>query len=124
MQLDTEGKGLAAIFKEWHVPLVKELFERTLSSGEAHKFIVKHDIRTKKKNRDPVSRASIIFFLNDLVDDGLLSYTEFSGKGGWARRYEMTLTREEFAHKIIGHFVGQLLLTFPKESLTFMWPRP
>ncbi len=125
MQLDTNKKGLAAIFKPWQVPLVDELFERPLKSGEAHKFLVKKDIRASSKGgHGPVSRASAIFFLNDMVDLGLLEYSEATGKGGHHRIYEMTLTREEFAHKITGLFVSKLLEVFPKESLTFLWPRP
>jgi len=123
MPLDTNKKGLAAIFKPWQVPLVLELFKRELTSGKAHKFLEDNDIRTSPKARGPVSRASAIFFLNDLVDEELLSYTAFSGKGGWGRRYSMTLTREEFAHKITGLFVSRLLEVFPKESPSFAWPR-
>jgi hypothetical protein len=124
MQLDTNKKGLVALFKPWQVPLVEEIFKRPLKSGEAHKFLVDKDIRTSETARGPVSRASVIFFLNDLVDEEILTYTEYSGKGGWGRKYEMTLTREEFAHKITGLFVNKLLEVFPKESLTFLWPRP
>lgn len=124
MQLDTDKEGLAAIFREWQVPLVEELFNRKLTSSEAHRLLKELDVRTSRKVRGSVSRASVINFLNDMVDLGLLGYTEVSGKGGWGRRYEMTLTREEFAHKITGLFVAKLLEAFPKESLTFMWPRP
>jgi len=124
MQLDTSGKGLAAFFKSWQAPLVDELFERPLKSGEAHKFLEDNDIRTGEKARGPVSRASAIFFLNDLVDIDLLDYSEGTGKGGHHRIYKMVLTREEFAHKITGLFVSKLLEVFPKESLTFLWPRP
>lgn len=124
MQLDTSGKGLAAFFKPWQVPLVEEIFEGPLTSGKAHKFLKENDIRTRGKGRGPVSRASAIFFMNDMVDWGLLDYSEATGKGGHHRIYKMTLTREEFAHKITGLFVNKLLKVFPKESLTFLWPRP
>ena len=125
MQLDTEGKRRAAIFKEWQVPLLDHLFGRDLTSTEAHKFLMYQDIRVKgSKGRAPVSRGSVILFLNKLVEEEFLTYTEFTGRGGWGKRYSMTLTREQFAHKITGKFVSKLLEAFPKESLTFMWPRP
>ncbi len=58
-----------------------------------------------------------------MIDAGLLEYTEDTGKGGYHRIYEMTLTREEFAYKLIDLFVNKLLEVFPEESKTFMWPK-
>lgn len=124
MQLRIDKKGLEAIFQPWHIPLVDELFRGEHTTVEAHQFIVKHDIKTHPDARNPVSRASVIYFLSDLNDLGLLDYTEYSGKGGWGRRYRMNLTREEFNHKIIDLFVNKLSETFPQESLTFTWPQP
>jgi len=124
MQLDTDKNGLVVFFKPWQVPLVDELFERTLTSGQAQKFLEDHDIRTTQRGRGPVSRASAIFFMNEMVDWGLLDYSEETGRGGYHRIYKMVLTREEFAHKITGLFVSKLLEVFPTESLTFLWPRP
>ena len=34
-----------------------------------------------------MSRASVIFFLNDMVDDGILRYVSKTGKGGHHRVY-------------------------------------
>lgn len=124
MQLDTDQKGLTAIFKDWQVPLVEELFRRKLTSKEATDFLEERDIRTSQKGRGPVSRASVINFLNDIVDQGLLDYDAESGKGGYHRIYKMTHTRKEFAHKITDKFVNKLLEAFPKENKTFPWPQP
>ena len=46
------------------------------------------------------SRASVIFFLNDLVDSGYASYISATGKGGHHRLYYTELTSEEFIVKI------------------------
>lgn len=124
MKLDTDKKGLAAIFKDWHVSLVEELFERPLTSGEAYKFLEEQNIRAAKREHGTVSRASVINFLNKLVDLGLSDYDIKTGKGGQAKIYKMTLTREEFAHKIIGMFVNKLRESFPEESETFPWLKP
>lgn len=125
MQLDTDKNGLEAIFRSWQVPLVEELFNRKVKSGEAHEFLKERDVRTGGKGSyTSVSRASVINFLNKLVDLELLGYTTRSGKGGYHRIYEMTLTREEFAHKIIGLFVNKLRESFPEENKTFTWPQP
>jgi len=123
MQLNTEKKGIVAIFKPWQTALIKELFKRKLTSGAAHKFLEEKDIRATKKGHGTLSRASAIFFMNDMVDLGLLSYTTKTGKGGHHRIYEMVLTKEEFAHKIISLFVNSILKAFPKESPSYDWPR-
>ncbi len=125
MKLDTDKKGLEAIFKEWHVPLIGELFKGESGSGKLYKFTEEHDIRTGGKgSSSSVSRASIIFFLNDLVDEEILTYEYRTGKGGHHRVYKMLFTREELAHKLIGQFVNKLLEVFPEESKTFTWPQP
>ena len=124
MKLDTDKEGLEAIFKTWAVPLIDEfLTGRSMTSGQAHKFLEKKGIKTGHKGRGIVSRTSVIFFLNDMIDAGLLEYTMGTGKGGYHRCYKMTLTLEELAHKLIDQFVNKLLEVFPEESKTFMWPK-
>lgn len=123
MQLDTDQKGLSVLFKEWQVPLVEKLFRASLTSRDAHEFLAENDVRTSKGlTHNSVSRASVINFLNDLVNQDLLEYDAESGKGGYHRIYKMALTREEFAHRITGQFVDKLLEAFP-ESKNFPWPR-
>jgi len=125
MQLSTDRPGLVAVFKEWQVPLVLELFDgKPMSSREAWKFLGDNDVRAGQKGQGPrpVSRASVINFMNSLVDQGLLDYSLVTGKGGHRRIYRMILTREVFAHKITGQFVNKLLEAFP-ESKNFRWPR-
>jgi len=36
-----------------------------------------------KDHPDSKSRASLIFFLNDMVEEGVLEYEEKTGKGGY-----------------------------------------
>jgi len=46
------------------------------------------------------SRASVIFFLNALVDNEYLSYSDATGKGGHHRTYYTTLSKDELMMKI------------------------
>ncbi len=124
MKLDTDKNGLEAIFRKWQVPLVEELFSgKPMTSGEAHMFLVKKGVKADQKGRGPISRASVINFLNGMIDNGLLEYTDDTGKGGHHRIYKMTLNREEFSHALLGRFVNRLISIFPQESKTFRWPR-
>ncbi len=125
MQLNTDREGLGVIFRKWQVPLVEEFFSgNPMTSKEAHKFLKARNIMASQKGRGPVSRASVINFLNGMIDNGLLEYTEDTGQGGYHRIYKMPLTREEFAHKLINLFVDTLRTSFPQESKTFTWPQP
>ncbi len=117
MQLDTDKNGLPAIFKAWQVPLIEELFKRNpMISRQAHIFLKERDIVTGGTgSKVSVSRASVINFLNYLVDQELLNYTMETGKGGYHRIYTMTLTREAFNHRIIDLFLDTLRTAFPTE---------
>ncbi len=48
------------------------------------------------QSRDSISRASIINYLNAMVDEGLFSFTEVTGKGGHRRIYRARIDRREF----------------------------
>ena len=122
MKLDTQKNGLSAMFKDWQVPLVLELLNgKPMISREAWKFLEEHDVKAKQKGRGTVSRASVINFLNSLVDNDLLDFTLETGKGGHRMIYRMYLTREQFAHAIMSRFVNKLREAFPNESRTFVW---
>ena len=121
MKLDTQRSGMAAIFKDWQVPLVLELLNgKPMISREAWKFLENHDVRATQKKRGTVSQASVINFLNSLVDQALLTFSLETGKGGHRRIYRMVLTREAFAYKVMGAFVEKLREVFPRESRAFL----
>ena len=126
----TDKKLLESIFKKWQIPLIEKILDgQPITSRTAYKFLEERDIRTigkGTKSRDSttsVSRASVINFLNYMVDQDILNYTVESGKGGHHRIYSMTLTREAFAWKIMSKFFDKLLEAFP-ESENFPWPVP
>ena len=121
MKLNIKNNGLEALFKPWQVPLIHELFKRgSMNSGKAWTFLVEQNVMAKSKPR-PISRASVINFLNDMVDNDLLDFSLKTGKGGHHRVYKMIFTREEFAHEIIEKFIRKIIEVFPEESKSFTW---
>ena len=60
------------------------------------------------------SRASVIFFLNDLVEDGILTYEERTGKGGHHRVYFPNMNKEEFTSYVVGSINEKLATVFPQ----------
>jgi predicted transcriptional regulator len=84
--------------------------ERTgITSGQAHEFLMGHP--------DSKSRASVIIFLNKMVEEGILQYEEKSGKGGYHRVYYPKMTKEQFAHHVVEMITRKLSETFPSAQV-------
>jgi len=63
-----------------------------------------------------ISRASIINFLNAMVDEAVLGYEEETGKGGYHRVYKPTLKEEEFKRYLAEMMISSLLKDFPAQT--------
>ena len=81
MKIDTTKKGLLLAFKPYQVEVLKTIWDSPegLHSGKIWEKVNEHE---------KISRASVTYFCNDMVDEGILKYHERSGKGGWHRVYE------------------------------------
>ena len=92
INLDREGWG--ALFKDWQIPLVVLLKGDThdivnpLRSREAWLYV--NDSGFKK------SRASVIFFLQDMHEKGWLEKGERTGKGGHHEVYWKAAPFDQF----------------------------
>jgi len=111
MIFDTSGEGLLTLFKPYQAALMEHIWElnnpgRTgVTSGQAYKFLQNHP--------DSKSRASAIFFLNDMVEEGVLEYEEKSGKGGYHRVYYPKMSRDQFARHVVEKITDKLNEVFP-----------
>ena len=63
-----------------------------------------------------ISRASIINFLNSMVDEGVLNYMEITGKGGHRRIYSAKYNEAEFKEYVAKVVLKNLLRDFPDET--------
>ena len=68
------------------------------------------------KGKRTISRASIINFLNSMVDEGVLNYTEITGKGGHRRIYSARYNEVEFKEYVVKVVLNNLLRDFPIET--------
>ena len=113
MIFDTSGEGLLTLFKPYQVALMERIWELNdsgrvgVSSGQAHGYLLGYP--------DSRSRASVIFFLNDMVEEGVLEYEEKSGKGGYHRVYYPRMDREQFALHVVETITDKLNEVFPKD---------
>jgi predicted transcriptional regulator len=111
MRFDTSEKGLLTLFKPYQAALLEHIWElnnpvRTgITSGQAHKFLQNHP--------DSKSRASVIFFLNEMVEEDILEYEEESGKGGYHRVYFPRMDRKQFERHVVEMITDKLREVFP-----------
>ena len=90
ISIDTEGNGLESILKPYQAEAMKLLWEGGDYSSR--------DVWQKVNERmtTMISRASVINFLNAMVEDGVLDYVETTGKGGYRRIYTASKTEQKF----------------------------
>jgi predicted transcriptional regulator len=88
--MDLSKKGLDMFFKEWQLQSLRVLWE----SGEG---LFSRDVwkRVNELRTQPISRTSIIIFLNDIVESGILSGTDLTGQGGHKTRYEAKMSEQK-----------------------------
>jgi len=63
-----------------------------------------------------ISRASIINFLNAMVDEGVLDYEERTGKGGYHRVYRPKLDEPSFKQYLAQVMISSLMKDYPNET--------
>ncbi len=109
MIFNTEKNGLHTIFKPYQASLMEHIWEINkktrigITSGQAHELLLKTGNEDLMK-----SRASVIFFLQDMVEEGVLENEEESGKGGYHGVYYPKMTIEEFGQRVIDKIVEKL----------------
>lgn len=63
-----------------------------------------------------ISRASVILFLNKMVDQGVLSWRDATGKGGHHRIYHPRLDERGYGKYVARTIVQSLMYDFPEET--------
>lgn len=111
MKFDTKHEGLETLFKPYQALLLEWIWElnenqrKGVNSNQAHLYL--------KDTSESKSRASVIFFLNDIVEEGILTYEERTGKGGHHRVYFPKMDRAEFSDYVITSINEKLSSVFP-----------
>ena len=70
-----------------------------------------------------ISRASIINFLNDMVDEGILDYVRRTGKGGYQRVYSPKMDEKGFNKYLVTMVITSLMDDFPEETMEILKKR-
>jgi hypothetical protein len=114
LRLNLSNERLAMIFKNWQIEAIRYLLRIQPEGANSR------SVWTNVNNgyNEPISRASIINFLNDMVDEGLLDYKDATGKGGHHRVYSIRFTEQEFKTHIIARIISKLLKEYPRATRT------
>jgi Fe2+ or Zn2+ uptake regulation protein len=90
LSLDLSETGLGMFFKPYQVLSLGILWnsEDRYSSRQVWEQV-------NQQLEGTISRASVINFLNDSVENGLLDFVEITGKGGYRRLYSSKLSKPE-----------------------------
>jgi len=112
LEMDLSKTGYEMFFKDWQVESLRYLWR--VQPGGANSRAVW--LNVNESLRGSISRASIINYLNDMVDEGLLTYTETTGKGGYQRVYTIKYGETEFKQHIAGLIISKLLKEYPQET--------
>lgn len=114
LTIDTSSEGLAMVLKDYQEVALQYLW-RLDGDGASSRDVwmqVNEDLQGKRT----ISRASIINFLNSMVDESVLNYTETTGKGGHRRIYSARYNEAEFKEYVAKVVLNNLLRDFPEET--------
>jgi predicted transcriptional regulator len=114
LTVDTASEGLEMVLKDYQEAALRYLWR--LDGGGASSRDVWVQVNEDLKGKRTISRASIINFLNSMVDEGVLNYTETTGKGGHRRIYSAKYDEAGFKEYIAKVVLGNLLRDFPEET--------
>ena len=111
-KIDSSQEDLAMFFKDYQVESLRYLW-RVQPEGANSRAVW---VNVNESLRGSISRASVINYLNHMVDEALLTYTETTGKGGHQRVYTMKYGETEFKQHIAGLIISKLLKEYPQET--------
>ncbi len=112
--LNPANDDLSKVFKDYQAEAVKFVWE----VGE--KGTISREVWATVNERlvgKTISRASIINFLNAMVDEGVLDFNERTGKGGYHRVYRPRLNEPLFKRYVAEVMVSSLMKDYPEETM-------
>ena len=112
---NTEKNGLETLMREYQVICMRYLWEVGDDGANSGKAWV-HVSKVLMEQGKTISRASIIFFLNDMVERRVLKFIEKSGKGGYHRVYFPIHDENGFKEYVIKKLLTKLAEEWPDEA--------
>jgi predicted transcriptional regulator len=112
--LDPKASGLSKVLKGYQREALRFIW-KSEGKGLTSRMVHSH-VNERLDDGESISRASIINFLNAMVDEGVLDYVEETGKGGYHRVYSAKLDEAGFRRSLAESVVSSLMKDFPEET--------
>jgi len=112
--VDTGNSGLAMVLKDYQEEALRLIWSKKGEGSSSRQVWM--GVNKRLDGRRSISRASVINFLNAMVDDGVLDYEEITGKGGYRRIYSARLDEKAYKRYIAETVLKNLLRDFPNET--------
>ena len=104
MRFDLEKTGLEAVLLPWQAEVMRYVWEvGETDSRRAHEYL--------QGTEHGMSRAAVIFFLKEMVEEGFLSYDEMTGKGGYKgiwSPHPSALNEDAFRHMVAERILAKV----------------
>ena len=114
--LDPKASGLGKVLREYQREALRFMW-KSEGKGLTSRIVHSH-VNERLNGGKSISRASIINFMNAMVDEGVFDYVEETGKGGYHRVYSAKLDEAGFKRSLAESFVSSLMKDFPEETKT------
>ena len=113
---DTREDGFRTVLKDYQEVALRYLWRLDGGGASSRDVWVNVNKELVGTPRISISRASIINFLNAMVDEGLLGYTEITGKGGHRRIYSARYDEEGSKRYVADKIMSKMLETWPEAA--------
>ena len=112
IEYDMSQTGLRAVIKDWQEKVLKVVWET--SEGINSRMV--YEKVNKLLGSESISRASVINFLEDMREMGVLRGEERTGKGGHHWVYFPAMDEAGFKKFIADKLISSMLTSFPEET--------
>ena len=112
---DYTEDGLRKTLKEYQEIALRHVWES--KEGLTTAPVWRHVNEVLSEKRQSRSRASILFFLDDMVEEGVLDYEVTTGKGGRFRKYKTKLNEREYRKHMLRKVIDSMMQDFPEETI-------
>jgi hypothetical protein len=113
LTFDPKAEGLSKVLRDYQEEALR--FVWGSEQGVNSRLVWLH-VNDAFGGEKTISRASIINFLNAMVDEGVLDYEDRTGKGGHHRIYLPKLDESGFKKAVAESVISSLIRDFPDET--------
>lgn len=113
-KFDPSKQGLRKTLKEYEELALRYIWSvGDEGSGSGKTW---NNVKEQLDDGGSISRASIIFFLNRMVEEGVLDYRDATGKGGHHRIYFPRLDEEGYKKYVVRSLLESVMKDFPEAT--------